>query len=96
MTVTANECKNRLKFWNRHRNEELSDRIPVPDTESLDLLEIVMSLSFKERTVIYLYYYEGYSSEDIAKILKITASAVRSRMQRARKHLQIKLKGELL
>lgn len=96
LTVTANECKNRLKFWNRHGNEELSDRIPVPDTESLDLLEIVMSLSFKERTVIYLYYYEGYSSEDIAKILKITASAVRSRMQRARKHLQIKLKGELL
>ena len=96
LTVTANECKNRLKFWNRHRNEELSDRMPVPDIESLDLLEIVMSLSFKERTVIYLYYYEGYSTEDIAKILKITASAVRSRMQRARKHLQIKLKGELL
>lgn len=89
LTVTANECKNRLKFWKRHANEELPDNIPVKDTQSLDILETVMSLSVKERTVIYLYYYEGYTTEEIARILKITASAVRSRMERARKHLKI-------
>lgn len=95
LTVTANECKNRLKFWKRHENEELSDCIPMKDTRSLDILETVMSLSVKERTVIYLYYYEGYATEEIAGILKITASAVRSRMERARKHLKSKLEGEL-
>ena len=95
LTVTANECKNRLKFWKRHENEELSDAIPMKDTWSPDILETVMSLSVKERTVIYLYYYEGYASEEIAGILKITASAVRSRMERARKHLKSKLEGEL-
>ena len=95
MTVTANECKNRLRFWNRHRKEELSDRIPVREAESPDVLEAVLSLSVKERSVIYLYYYEGYTAEEIAGILKITASAVRSRMERARKHLKNKLEGEL-
>lgn len=95
MTVTANECMNRLKFWKRHENEELSDCIPMKDTRTLDILETVMSLSVKERTVIYLYYYEGYATEEIAGILKITASAVRSRMERARKHLKSKLEGEL-
>ncbi len=95
LTVTANECKNRLRFWNRHRKEELSDRIPVREAESPDVLEAVLSLSVKERSVIYLYYYEGYTAEEIAGILKITASAVRSRMERARKHLKNKLEGEL-
>lgn len=95
LTVTANECKNRLKFWKRHESAELSDHISVEDTTSTDILEIVMSLSVKERTVIYLYYYEGYNAEEIAGILKITSSAVRSRMERARKHLKNKLEGEL-
>lgn len=95
LTVTANECKNRLKFRNRHRNEELTDSIPIEEPEQLNVLEIVMSLSVKERTVIYLYYYEGYTSEEIAGILKITASAVRSRMERARKHLKTRLEGGL-
>lgn len=95
LTVTANECKNRLRFWKRHGREELTDSIPVKETESTDILETVMSLSVKERTVIYLYYYEGYTAEEIAGILKITASAVRSRMERARKHLKSKLEGEL-
>lgn len=95
LTVTANECKNRLRFWKRHENEELSEVIPAKNAESPDILETVMSLSVKERTVIYLYYYEGYATEEIAGILKITASAVRSRMERVRKHLKSKLEGEL-
>lgn len=93
LTVTANECKNRLKFWKRHENEELSDSIPMNDTQSVNLLEIVMSLSVKERTVIYLYYYEGYTAKEIAGILKITASAVRSRMERARRHLRSRIEA---
>lgn len=96
LTVTANECKDRLRFWRRHKNEELSDCIPAKDTQSLDMLEIVMSLPVKERTAIYLYYYEGYSTKEIARILKLSESGVRSRMERARKHLKNKLEGESL
>lgn len=95
LTATANEYKNCLKFWKHHENEELTDVIPAKETGSTDILETVMSLSVKERTVIYLYYYEGYATEEIAEVLKITGSAVRSRMERAQKHLKSKLEGEL-
>ncbi len=96
LTVTANECKNWLKFQKRHKCEELTDTIPTKEAASqdTDILEAVMSLSIKERTVIYLYYYEGYTTEELAGILKISGSAVRSRLERARKHLKFKLEGE--
>lgn len=94
LTVTANECKNRLKSRKLHAQEELSDTIPIKETETQNVLETVMSLPVKERTVIYLYYYEGYTTAEIAAILKITSSAVRSRMERARKHLKIRLEEE--
>lgn len=100
LTVTANECKNRFKFWKRHETEDISKHTAVKDMKSMgepesqDMLELVMSLSVKERTVIFLYYYEGYSTDAIADILNISSSAVRSRMERARKHLKISLEGE--
>lgn len=95
LTVTANECKNRLKFWKRHGNETLSDFISAEESKSDDVLDTVLSLSVKERTAIYLYYYEGYTTQEIAGIFKISASAVRSRIERARKHLKTRLEGEL-
>ena len=95
LTVTANACKNKLKFWTLHKSEELTETLMSPEDESNDIMEIVMSLSVKERTVIYLYYYEGYRTEEIAGILGISSSTVRTRMERARKHLKEKLEGEL-
>ena len=94
LTVTANECRNRLKLWKRQEKKIFPDGMPQKDTPSQDILETVLSLSVKERTVIYLYYYEGYTTKEIAGILKITSSAVRSRMERARKHLKTRLEGE--
>ena len=53
------------------------------------------------KTVMYLYYIEGYTSEEIADMLSISAAAVRKRLQYGRKKLrfeleeggQMKLKG---
>ena len=91
MTVTANLCKDRLRFLKRHSNEALPGDIPYTSGSTLEITDAVMSLSVKERTVIYLYYYEGYST---AKIQKISRSAVTSRLERARKHLKNRLEEE--
>jgi len=53
---------------------------------------VVGTLPPKYRAVVHLYYYEGYSQEEIAKILGITRTAVQTRMQRARKQLEKELK----
>ena len=62
MTVTANLCRDRLRFLKRHSNEKLPEDIPYTSGSTLEITDAVMSLSVKERTVIYLYYYEGYST----------------------------------
>ena len=94
MTVTANLCRDRLRTYKRRHKEQLSDDIAVSSDSTLEITDAVMSLSVKERTVIYLYYYEGYSTAEIAKIQKISRSAVTSRLERARKHLKNRLEEE--
>lgn len=92
-TVTANLCKNRLRLASRHREEPLTEDIPLPDTEDSGVYEAVMSLTVGERTVVYLYYYEGYSTAEIAAIQNISRSAVTTRLERARKHLRNRLEA---
>lgn len=53
-----------------------------------------MRLSKKERTVIHLFYYENLSIKDIAEMLKIKESAVKTRLSRARVNLKEQLGDE--
>ena len=46
------------------------------------------------RNAVYLYYYEEYSTEEIASILKISNAAVRKRLERGRVLLKDKLQEE--
>ena len=94
MSVTANLCKDRLRFYKRHSEESLPEDMPYDSGSFLEITDAVMSLSVKERTVIYLYYYEGYSTAEIGKMQRISRSAVTSRLERARKHLKNRLEEE--
>ena len=53
------------------------------------------SLPPKYRAVIHLYYFEGYTSDEIAGLLECKPSTVRSRLSRARERLGAILKEEL-
>ena len=87
LKCTANACKDQLKsFWKQNR-EELKDNMIFADSQDRELWAVVGQLSPKYRAVVHLYYYEGYSQEEIAKILGITRTAVQTRMQRAREQL---------
>ena len=92
LTCTANACKNDLKsFWRRNR-QELDERMVFSDEADKDLWAALTTLSPKDRALIHLYYYEGYSQEEIAKTLGITRTAVQTRMSRARAKLEKELK----
>jgi RNA polymerase sigma-70 factor (ECF subfamily) len=54
-----------------------------------------MALAPKYRTVIHLFYYEGYSIKDISEVTLQKESTVRSQLTRARQKLKISLKEEL-
>lgn len=47
-----------------------------------------MSLSKKDRAIVHLFYYEDMSVKDIANLLKIKESTVKTRLHRARLKLK--------
>ena len=91
LTCTANACKNFLKSFWRRSIQPLDESIPCPADDDHSLWMAVGNLPPKYRAVIHLYYYEGYSQEEIAQILKISRTAVGTRMSRAREQLKKEL-----
>lgn len=91
LTCAANACKNHLaSFWKKNV-QELDDTLTFDTPEEKDLWQQLLALSPKDRALLHLYYYEGYSQEEIAGILRITRTAVQTRMQRARQKLRKEL-----
>lgn len=93
--VTINLCKNRLRSSWWRKSAPLLDTLPAKDPKQFELLEYVLSLPVKYRTVIHLYYYEGYSTKEIALLTGQKESTVRSLMSRARSQLKEKLGDDL-
>ena len=94
LRVAANLCKNRLSYWKRHPQEELSDLLPgrAPEPELSAVWDAVGALPARYRGVIHLYYYEGYTTVEIARILGARESTVRSLLARGREKLRAVLK----
>lgn len=91
LRVTINLCKNKLRSCWWRKSTPLLETIPAKDPEQKVLFEYVLSLPAKYRTVIHLYYYEGYSTREIAQITDQKESTVRSLMSRARTQLKEQL-----
>lgn len=78
------------------RTVSLDTLIETPQAQELqhtELLEAVLSLPPKYKDVVYLYYYEGYSAEEISRILKKNVNTVYTLLTRARKILKKELEG---
>ncbi len=52
--------------------------------DKLHMREVIAKLDKKYKDVIILYYYQNYSTNEIASILNISNSAVKKRLERAR------------
>ena len=94
--TTSNICKNTLNHWWRgradlveHENERGDDSFHIDET-----LEIVLALPERYKDVVYMFYYEGYTSEEIAGILGKPHSTIRGHLREARKLLRGVLENE--
>ena len=95
LRITVN-CSNSLKtsFWQKN-TESLSDDLAVPENFSeTGVLEEVLKLPLKYRTVIHLHYYCGYSVKEIAEISKLNVSTVKTHLSRARAILKNTIKAD--
>ena len=89
--VVINLSKNLLKSCRFTRTEELSEDIPLENAADGELLALVKALPIKYGEVIHLFYYEGYSVKEISQILRISTTAVTSRLSRGRNQLRLLL-----
>lgn len=93
--VTVNVCKDSLRSWQRRRaymDYGVDAELPgVPSFEMDETLQALLELPPRYKDVLYLYYYEGYTTREIAQILNKPHSTVRGQLREARE----KLKGVL-
>ncbi|ROR27248.1 RNA polymerase sigma-70 factor (ECF subfamily) [Mobilisporobacter senegalensis] len=91
---TINKAKNYLSSSIFRKNVPLDEELSYLPKEESSVLGAVMNLPAKYRLVIHLYYYEGYSAEEIALTLGKRSSTIRTQLQRGRALLKQELKGE--
>lgn len=93
MRVAGNLSKNRLDYNRVRQADELSEELSADGQEELSFVwEAVKALPEKLRAVIHLFYYEGYSTAEIARLLGRSEGTVRSDLTRSRAKLRETLK----
>lgn len=86
--VTLNCSKTSLKsFWN-NKIEEIDEQTYIFEKKEIDLTPYLNKLPKKYNAVLYLFYYEGYSTREMAKLLHIKENNVRVLLNRARNQLR--------
>jgi len=94
MRITINRCKDILKSCRIKKTIPLEEACNVAvNQEENTVYSAVMTLPKKDRLVIHLYYYEGYTAKEIAELWGKSPQSVRTRLTRARKKLK-KILGE--
>lgn len=97
--VAINCCKDSLKSFFKKNVSSISDieeyKLAVNDNHS-EILNAVLSLPEKYKTVIYLFYYEQYTAVEIGKILNKSENTIYTWLSRGKKMLKEILGGDYL
>ncbi len=96
ISVATNRCRDMLKFYKIRRHLNLDDAMEYCGTnDDFEILSELLNLPEKYRTVIHLHYIEGYKTAEIAKMLDVSPSAVRKRLQYGRDKLKIEYEKDV-
>ncbi|MEG0366184.1 MAG: sigma-70 family RNA polymerase sigma factor [Coprobacillus sp.] len=88
--VCVNTCKDYQRKFYKSMKDIDSVVIQTQDL-CFEVLPILLTMDNKYRTPLYLYYYEGYSVDEIGKILKINSNTIKSQLSRGRLILKERL-----
>lgn len=88
ITVTSNHCKNILRKKKRETTISFDESyFSNSKSQNEELLPVILNLPLEYRNVIYLYYYEGYSTKEISNILKRRDATIRTWLKRGRERI---------
>ena len=101
LSVTANEARQLLRHQRQVvavRLEFVEDRLGAPDPSAspamLDMASVLTRLKPEERTLVGLRYAAGLDSAEIGVVMGMSASGVRSRLDRLLDRLRVELEHE--
>ena len=88
-----------LRVTVRKKTVSIDRDVQSTDSYEMDLpenliYEAVLRLPADYRSTVHLFYYEQYSVSEIAEMLELSESAVKTRLYRSRGMLKEALKGE--
>ncbi len=94
--TASNLCRDHFRhWWSKTTGVDQARDTAVYQDFSIDgCLEKVLALPSRIKTAVYLYYYEGYSTVEIAKIMKKSESTVRGYLHTGRKLLKMEMEGD--
>jgi len=95
--TATNLCKDHFRSWwsKRVSMDEVAELTVDDSLLANDALKMVLELPDKYKTAVYMYYYEGYSTVEIAKILGKNESTIRGYLHTGRKLLKLEMEGDL-
>ena len=97
IVTTANVCKNKLREKSRTELPlEDYDQLPAMDREHFYVYDALLRLPENYKSAVYLFYYEGYRTDEIAELLHERPATIRAWLSRARKLLRKELGGDFL
>ena len=96
ITAAINSSKSLLDRADRRHGAgaEALEFLSTEDDTDNSVYNAVMQLPDKYRTAVHLFYYEGYSVEEIGKMTDTNPSTVKSHLHRAREALRRVLKED--
>ena len=94
--ILINNCKDILR---KNRELCLMDELPEAEgrdmeQENLEFMELLKSMDEKYRTLLILYYVEGFNTREIAELLELNEHTVKTRLVRARRSFAKEYQGE--
>ena len=98
LRTTLNQCRRVTQSSWRKKTVPLSEREDAPAAfstpEENGVWQALSGLEEGYRLPLYLFYFQGLSTREIARVLSLGQGAVRMRLSRGREQLRQALKGD--
>jgi RNA polymerase sigma-70 factor, ECF subfamily len=94
LTIVANQCRSmrRSRWWSVLRvDSPRRDEVQDPPDDRIDLSREMSRLPVTDRAALFLFFYLDLTLAEVAKVLKISPQAAKSRVHRGVARLRLEM-----